>query len=78
MRLMKAQVVTKGGILRLEIKDKYIDMIIPLIPKDIEGAVKTFYAVQAGVKLPVEFIIERDKVDLIYEWYRLKKVGDLQ
>lgn len=75
---MKAQVVTKGGILSLEIKDKYTDMIIPLIPEDIEGEVKTFYTVQASVKLPVEFMAKGDKVDLIYERYRLKKVGDLK
>ena len=75
---MKAQVVTKGSILSLEIKDKYVDMIIPLIPEDIEGEVKNFYTVQAGVKLPVEFIVKGDKVDLIYERYRLKKVGNLK
>jgi CubicO group peptidase (beta-lactamase class C family) len=75
---MKAQVVTKGSILSLEIKDKYVDMIIPLIPEDIESEVKNFYTVQAGVKLPVEFIVKGDKVDLIYERYRLKKVGNLK
>lgn len=75
---MKAQVVKKEGILSLEIKDKYTDMIIPLIPEDIEGEVKTFYTVQAGVKLPVEFIVKGKQVDLIYERYRLKKVGNLK
>ncbi len=75
---MKAQVVSKGGILQLEVKDKYTDMIIPLIPENIEGEVKMFYTVEAGVKLPVEFIVRGDKVDLIYERYRLKKVGKLE
>jgi CubicO group peptidase (beta-lactamase class C family) len=74
---MKAQVVSKGGILHLEIKDKYTDMIIPLIPENIEGQVKKFYAIQSGGKLPVEFVIEGEKVDLIYERYRLKKVSNL-
>ncbi|MDI6847520.1 MAG: serine hydrolase [Candidatus Bathyarchaeia archaeon] len=75
---MKAQVVSKEGILQLEIKDKYTDMIIPLIPENIEGEVKTFYTVQAGGKLPIEFIVKRDKVDLIYERYRLEKVGKIE
>ncbi|MEM3577169.1 MAG: serine hydrolase [Candidatus Bathyarchaeia archaeon] len=75
---MKAQVVSKGGILQLEIKDKYTDMIIPLIPEDIEGQVKRFYAIQSGGKLPVEFMVEGDKVELVYERYRLKKVTDLK
>ncbi|MEM3596717.1 MAG: serine hydrolase [Candidatus Bathyarchaeia archaeon] len=75
---MKAQVISKGGILQLEIKDKYTDMIIPLIPEDIEGQVKRFYAIQSGGKLPVEFMVEGEKVELVYERYRLKKVGDLK
>jgi CubicO group peptidase (beta-lactamase class C family) len=74
---MKAQVVSHGGILQLEIKDKYTDMIIPLIPEDIDGKVKTFYTIQAGGKLPIEFMTEKDKVELIYERYRLKKVSKL-
>lgn len=74
---MKAQVVSKSGILQLEIKDKYTDMIISPIPEGVEGEVKTFYTVQAGGKLPVEFIVKGDKVDLIYERYRLKRVGSI-
>jgi len=74
---MKVQVVSKGGILQLEIKDKYTDMIVPLIPEDIDGETKTFYTIEAGAKLPVEFTVKGDKVDLIYERYRLKKVGKL-
>jgi len=74
---MKAQVVSKGGILQLEIKDKYVDMIISLIPENMEGEVKKFYALQGGAKLPIEFIAKKDKVELIYERYRLKKVGTL-
>ena len=75
---MKGQIVSGGGILQLEIKDKYTDMIIPLIPEDIEGEVKKFYTIEAGAKLPVEFIVKGEKVDLIYERYRLKKVGKLK
>ncbi|MEM3823975.1 MAG: serine hydrolase, partial [Candidatus Bathyarchaeia archaeon] len=74
---MKAQIVSKGGILQLEIKDRYTDMIIPLIPEDIEGTVKKFYALQSGGKLPVEFMVVGERVDLIYERYRLRKVGNL-
>jgi CubicO group peptidase (beta-lactamase class C family) len=72
---MKAQVVSNAGILNLEIKDKYMDLIIPLIPENLENDVKHFYTVQSGVKLPVEFMVSGDNVDLIYERYRLRKVG---
>lgn len=75
---MKAKVVTKGGLLNLEIKDKYTDMIIPLIPDNTENEVKTFYAFQSGAKLPVEFIVRGEKeVDLIYERYRFRYVSPL-
>jgi CubicO group peptidase (beta-lactamase class C family) len=74
---MKAQVINRGGLLQLEIKDKYVDMIVALIPEKIEDSVKRFYAIQAGGKLPVEFIADGKKVELIYERYRLKKVSSL-
>ena len=74
---MDAKVTAKNGILQLEIKDKYVDMIIPLIPEDIEGTVKRFYTLQSGGKLPVEFTVKEDKVELIYERYRLKKISNL-
>ncbi|MEM4701649.1 MAG: serine hydrolase [Candidatus Bathyarchaeia archaeon] len=74
---MDAKVVAKGGLLQIEICDKYVDMVIPLIPENLEGNVKKFYAFQAGGKLPVEFIIENNSVELIYERYRLKKVSGL-
>ncbi|MEM3769760.1 MAG: serine hydrolase [Candidatus Bathyarchaeia archaeon] len=74
---MDAKVVPKGGLLQIEICDKYTDMIILLIPEDIEGGVKRFYALQAGGKIPVEFIVDGERVELIYERYRLKKVSNL-
>jgi len=74
---MKAQVASKGSILQLEMKDKYTETVIPLFPEDIEDKVKKFCTFEAGAKLPVEFMVSEDKVDLIYERYRLKKVGKL-
>jgi len=74
---MKAQVISKGGLLQLEIKDKYVDIIVALIPENIEDNVKRFYAIQAGGRIPIEFTIEGNKVDLIYERYRLQKVGSI-
>jgi len=34
--------------------------------------------ITAGGKLLVDFIVKEGKVDLIYERYRLKKVGNLE
>lgn len=74
---MKAQVVSNGGILQIEIKDKYVDTVVALIPDDIEAEIKSFHAFQSGGELPVEFRVDGDKVDLIYERYRLRRVGNL-
>lgn len=74
---MEAQVVKKDTFLFIEIKDKYMEIIVPLVPENIEGNVKTFYTLQSGGKLKVEFIVENKRVDLIYERYRLRKIGSL-
>ena len=74
---MNATVTAKNGILQLEIKDKYVDIITPLIPEEIEGEVKRFYTIQNGGRLPVEFIVRDGKVELIYERYRLKRTSKI-
>lgn len=74
---MDAKVAAKGGLLQIEISDKYNDMVISLIPENLEGNLKKFYALQSGGKLPIEFIVEDNYVELIYERYRLKKVSNL-
>ncbi|MCI2427907.1 hypothetical protein LM592_05530 [Candidatus Acetothermia bacterium] len=70
---MKAQVKQLGGLLAIEIKDKYNDMIVSLVPEGIEGEVKTFFTFGGGVKLPVEFRVTAEKIELIYERYLLRK-----
>jgi hypothetical protein len=72
---MRVQVSARGGILVAEIKDRYVDTIIPLVPDKLEGDLKTFHAIQPAARLPVEFTVQGDKVDLIYERYRLKKTS---
>ena len=74
---MDAQVVKKGSFLCIVIKDKYIEETIPLFPENLEGNVKTFYTLQGSGKLKVEFLVDGKDVDLIYERYRLKRVGSL-
>jgi len=72
---MKAQVKRMGGFLAIEIKDKYNDLVVPLVPEAIEGEIRTFFTIGAGVKLPVEFRVQAEKVELIYERYLLRKTG---
>ena len=74
---MDVEVLKADSFLLIKIKDKYMEMTIPLVPENLEGNIKTFYTLQGGGKLPVEFIVNGEKIDLIYERYRLRKVGPL-
>ncbi len=72
---MNARVNRLGGLLAIEIKDKYNDLVVPLVPEKINGEVKTFFTLTGGVKLPVEFRVTANKIELIYERYLLRKTG---
>jgi CubicO group peptidase (beta-lactamase class C family) len=74
---MKAQVKRMGDFLAIEIKDRYNDLVVPLVPEVIEGETRTFYTLGSGIKLPVEFRVGEAGTDLIYERYRLQKTGKL-
>jgi len=74
---MKAQVKKMGSFLAIEIKDKYTDTVVPLIPQDIEKNRRTFYTLSSGAKLAVEFIVYETGIELIYERYLLRKTGKL-
>jgi CubicO group peptidase (beta-lactamase class C family) len=74
---MKAQVKRMGDFLSIEIKDKYNDLIVPLVPEALEEGTRTFYTLGSGIKLPVEFRVGEAGVDLHYERYRLRKTGKL-
>ncbi|MCL0048772.1 serine hydrolase [Dehalococcoidia bacterium] len=74
---MKAQVKRMGDFLTIEIKDRYNDLVVQLVPEAVEGNSRTFYTLGAGIKLPVEFRVGEGEIDLIYERYRLQKTGKL-
>jgi CubicO group peptidase (beta-lactamase class C family) len=74
---MQVQVKKSGDFLMIEIKDRYTDVIVPLIPVRLGKNLRTFYTLTNGNKLPVEFRVRKDQTDLIYERYYMKKTGDL-
>jgi hypothetical protein len=74
---MKAQVKRSGDFLTLEVRDKYNDLIVPLVPETIRERAMTFYTLDAGYKLPVEFRVQEGEIDLLFERYRLRKTGKL-
>ncbi|KUK26870.1 MAG: Beta-lactamase-like protein [Acetothermia bacterium 64_32] len=70
---LQAVVRRKWDLLSLEISDKYTDLVIPLIPE--RDDMLRFYALSTGRRLPVEFRLEGDRVELVYERYLLRKTG---
>jgi len=74
---MVVQVMKKGSFLCVVIKDRYMEEVVPLFPENLEGNVKTFYTLQGAGKLQVEFIVNGKDVDLLFERYRLKRVGSV-
>lgn len=73
MGTMKANVKKKGDFLYIEIKDKYTDEIIPLIPEKLEEDQAIFYTISEGRKYNADFKIKEDRIEMIYERYKLVK-----
>jgi hypothetical protein len=73
MRTMKAYVNKKGDFLYLEIKDRYTEQIMPLIPEKLEKDHATFYTISGGRKYTADFDIREDRIEMIYERYKLVK-----
>jgi CubicO group peptidase (beta-lactamase class C family) len=72
----KASVVKKGGLLYLEIKEKYMESSDPLIPETEKIEEFKFYMVtETGDKMPVEFEVDSaGKIDLYVERNRYHKI----
>jgi len=73
---MRAQVKRMGNFLTIEIKDKYNDIIVPLVPRDLDGRNKIFYTLNAGIELTVEFMVHDAGIDLVYDRYLLRKTSN--
>ncbi|MDH5450448.1 MAG: serine hydrolase [Candidatus Bathyarchaeota archaeon] len=70
---MRASVKKKGDFLYMEIKDRYTEEILPLVPEKLEDGRAIFYTLSGGSKYTADFKIEEDKIVLIYERYKLVK-----
>lgn len=73
METMKAGVKKKGDFLQIEIRDKYTEEIVPLIPEKLEEDRAIFYTISGGRRYTADFKIREDGIELIYERYKLVK-----
>ncbi len=74
---MKLRVKRAGDFLNVERADKYTKDVGILVPDVIGEKTRLFYLLSGGYKLPVEFSVHERDVDLLYERYRLKRIGPL-
>lgn len=72
---MQAQVRRAGDFLMLEFRDRYTELVVPLVPEGREGEVVTFYTWQGRRKLPVEFSMHEGREELTYERYLMRRIG---
>jgi CubicO group peptidase (beta-lactamase class C family) len=70
----KARVFPKAGLLYLEQKDDFQNVVVPLIPEDDSMASHRFYILTEGVRQPVEFETTPEGLDLYVERNRYHKV----
>ncbi|MDW8011014.1 MAG: serine hydrolase, partial [Sulfolobales archaeon] len=69
----KVSIKRAGDILIMEYKDKYRDFQIPLMPVEIGDEYAKFYTISYGSRVEAEFIIDRDRVTMLYERYKFIK-----
>lgn len=73
---MKVDVKKRGDFLFYELRDKYTEQILPLIPDELSDEHARFYTLMDGVKHPFDFSVnENGNIELIYERYKFKRTA---
>ena len=70
---IKINIKKQGDLLIAEMRDRYTEEAIPLIPQKLEEDRATFYTLSEGVKLTTEFNVRNGKVEWIFERYKALK-----
>lgn len=72
-----ATVSQAGDFLLLKIENKLLSQTVPLVPLDLDPERPRFFTLALGRRLVVEFHVRADAVEVIYERYRMRRVGTL-
>ncbi|MBS7652805.1 MAG: serine hydrolase [Candidatus Bathyarchaeia archaeon] len=72
---MRAKVARRGSLLTLDMGDRYRELMVPLIPLEFKGDRALFQGISMDRKIPVEFIKDGGETYLLYERYKLRKIG---
>ncbi|MBS3787620.1 serine hydrolase [Candidatus Bipolaricaulota bacterium] len=74
---MSAEVKKTGDLMEIKIENKYTKNTTLLIPEEIGKSKRQFYYLDGCNKIPVDFDITEDGIELIFERYALRKIGEL-
>jgi CubicO group peptidase (beta-lactamase class C family) len=72
-----ATVTRAGDFLMLKIENKLLSQTVPLVPLDLDPARPRFFTLTLGRRLPVHFHVRPEGIEVIYERYRMKRVGNI-
>ena len=73
MGTIRVNIKKRGDFLYFQMKDKYTEQTLPLIPTKLEENHALFFTLSEGGRYPVEFSLEKDAIECVYERYRLTK-----
>lgn len=72
-----ATVTRAGDFLMLKIENKLLSQTVPLVPLDLDPARPRFFTLTLGRRLIVDFHVRSEGVEVIYERYRMRRVGNI-
>lgn len=72
-----ATVKRAGDFLMLEIKNKLLAQTLPLVPVALDTSNPKFFTLSLGRRIPVEFYLDGGRTELIYERYKMRRVGEV-
>ncbi len=62
-----------GDFLAVEYRDRYREVVVPLVPSEIGDGYARYYTISYGSRVDVEFFIEKERIVMVYERYKLVK-----
>jgi len=71
----QALVTRNGDFLNITVRNKYTEQVLPLVPHALNPDHSRFFTLGGGRRLNVEFTSVDGEVELIYERYKLRRVG---
>ena len=72
-----ATVTRAGDFLMLKIENKLLSQTVPLVPLDLDPARPRFFTLTLGRRLIVDFHVSPAGIEVIYERYRMRRVGNV-